>query len=180
MRLIDIEAVTDSGKIQEALGLRDQVCEEMLDLRLSWLLGRQFAAVPQEGNGPYEDEEIELLATVLPSSGIHECLAIACEPVKPKETVYLLKSTSDGLRGFRFECNGFYYLLLAIDLSFTIMCTPYDWCVYAGPPEIVEKALGKNIALARKEFWEYANLDWPESDKKLFTSIAKRYENLDG
>lgn len=173
----NIDVILDPGQIRISDSMRSKMLEDYSHFNLHWLKSSDWVAVPGIGNGPFDDKELARLSEVFDELSIRECWAILTEELGKKEKLYKFRPSEKNLVSFRIECNGFYYLLTDAASSFGILCTAYDFFVYAGSRQIVEAMSGTSVETGKQKYLEYAK-SWPVWDRDVFEGIAKRYKEF--
>lgn len=129
----------------------------------------------------FDERDALLISGASKRAGVNECFAVATEPLEGLPSCYRVPTSAEGLLAFSRECGTFYFALVPATRLFTILCTPDDYFLVAGPRDFVTGAIGCDIKRGRDIFFQFAASDeWPESVSRYLTSVAEKYERFDG
>jgi len=155
--------------------------EKPFRIKENFLLSNNWAAVPYE-RGSFSIELSASISKKLDLYSIEELIAIQVEEWNDKELqIFKISNSQEDLMKAFVELVSFYYIIIPAKLDAVLFNSPSDYQVLAGSKNFVEDMLNKDIEIARKEFWEFANDKfWQEIDKNNFISVAKYYEKFNG
>lgn len=155
--------------------------EKPFGIKENFLLSNNWAAVPYE-RGSFSIELSESISKKLDLYSIEELIAIQVEEWNDKELqIFKISNSQEDLMKAFVELISFYYIIIPSKINAVLFNSPDDYQVLAGPKDFVENIFNKNIEMARKEFWEFANdKSWREIDKRNFIKVAKYYEKFSG
>ena len=176
-----MKPIAEPSKVASYLALMDEMTiangpyEREFDL--AWLRVHEWSVVPATSEyGHFGPEEISRVVPVLNHAGYSQCLAIATEPLDPLPLCYEVAVSKEDFRNFRQECGLLRYILTDQSRSWAISCYG-RYKLFAGPVELIEKLLGKSLAVARKQFRSYLESIDPGVTDSLYLRMASRYED---
>lgn len=168
--------VTEPELFERVMSLPRDIVEDHFDLKLDWLVSKEWVAVPVDSGMHFDENDIERLSQAAISIGCSQCFAIATEPLGELPRCYQLETTPDDLLAFNRKWGAFNFVLIPETRVFAVLCTSEDYFIVAGTCEFVKKAVGRDISVARAEFEEYASDEtWPEDVRELLVSVSERY-----
>ena len=173
--------VTDKDQAQHLLNLILDMVDPPNHIKPAWLLKNEWAAVPVESGGHFQEREAEWFSAAALSLGCYEGVAIATEPLSNTTLCYLVKMTFEGFMEINRACAGMNYILTSKDKAFSILLSTDDYFIVAGPKNFVVKAIGSSIPTARRMFLNFSNdLLWPTQTREQLLNVARRYVSFNG
>jgi len=134
--------------------VRDRVRAQMLDgphhFSAAWASERVVVAAAE-----VDDAERDLILAALAPSG-EELLCLTTDDGVDSWTNHAVTAVPSEVRSWRTGFPATDVLIVRTDLSAAFLDTVDEFVLIAGPPETVEKALGRTVDDARAEFVSYA------------------------
>jgi len=169
--------ITNQSEIARLRKIANDIVMDTHHFNMDWVSKKRWFIIPSESG--ITDEEATRLSAACHTFGYSECFAIATEPKPLGPECYIFATTTHGIleTSYEFEPND--HVFFPEDRGFAFLRPFGLYSLLAGPIEFVQIAVGSNIEIARKIFWEFANdSNWPEADRSHLTSIAKKYEAI--
>src|SRR5437867_7254049 len=168
-----MKPIHDRTEISTYHALVAEITDQVYQLRVEWARAHGWKIVPAEDAAHFSPQEVNGLVAALNDAGFRECIAVATEPIDKLPSCYRVAVSVPDLREFNRECGVFRYLLTTQNRDWAISCN--EWFnLFAGPPRLVEKMLGKPIDQAHKDFLAFAR-DLTNNPDEPLMKAAIRY-----
>jgi hypothetical protein len=190
-----MKPITDPRRVEHyGTLLREMILTEEgreCEFNPDWVLQHDWKIVPVESAMRIPDEDIPLLVSALKGAGYTECFAVfnepgyvqrlplivASEPPSDMSTCYVLSVDEGEFREFNRQLGPFRSVLAAEDRSWAISCNEW-YNLFGAKPKLLEALLGKPIAEARREFFDFASMLAQGKPDEPLLRVAKQYAAL--
>jgi hypothetical protein len=151
-----LKDISKEKNTEEKLGIVSNVLSNEGVIEDSWLLQRNFCAIPFEGNMPQTSEDIIHIIKTLSDLDISTLNIVQDEeaPFLPK--VATIPCTVEGYNELMKLFNGFYFFVFDDKFQFVLYCTPDTYHIFASSFKVAENYCKQGVEEAIDEFKLFA------------------------